>query len=152
MINPPVALYFMQGLNTTPLHGHAALFGVYGMLGLALMLFCLRAAAPDRDWNERPLAAAFWMMNGGLMLMLLVSLLPVGLLQTRASVMTGYWFARSPEFLQTPLMKSLRWARVLGDSVFGLGALSFVAFSLSLLKPRTASLELNSQEVPVPRE
>ncbi|MCA9633030.1 MAG: cbb3-type cytochrome c oxidase subunit I, partial [Myxococcales bacterium] len=34
MINPPVALYFMQGLNTTPVHGHAALFGVYGMLGL----------------------------------------------------------------------------------------------------------------------
>ena len=26
MINPPVALYYMQGLNTTPLHGHAALF------------------------------------------------------------------------------------------------------------------------------
>src|SRR6185503_15842220 len=32
MINPPIALYYMQGLNTTPLHGHAALFGVYGML------------------------------------------------------------------------------------------------------------------------
>jgi len=24
----------MQGLNTTPVHGHTALFGVYGMLGL----------------------------------------------------------------------------------------------------------------------
>ena len=23
MINPPIALYYMQGLNTTPLHGHA---------------------------------------------------------------------------------------------------------------------------------
>ena len=33
MINPPIALYYMQGLNTTPLHGHAALFGVYGILG-----------------------------------------------------------------------------------------------------------------------
>src|SRR5436305_3687126 len=82
MINPPVALYFMQGLNTTPLHGHAALFGVYGMLGLALMLFCLRAAFPARQWNERPLKLAFWSLNVGLMLMLLLSLLPVGLLQT----------------------------------------------------------------------
>ena len=45
MINPPIALYYMQGLNTTPVHGHAALFGVYGMLGIGLMLFCLRAAA-----------------------------------------------------------------------------------------------------------
>ena len=23
-------LYYMQGLNTTPVHGHTALFGVYG--------------------------------------------------------------------------------------------------------------------------
>ena len=43
MINPPIALYYMQGLNTTPLHAHAALFGVYGMLGIGLMLMCLRA-------------------------------------------------------------------------------------------------------------
>ena len=46
-INPPIALYYMQGLNTTPLHGHTALFGVYGMLGIGLMLFCLRALRPD---------------------------------------------------------------------------------------------------------
>jgi nitric oxide reductase subunit B len=50
MINPPVALYYMQGLNTTPLHGHAALFGVYGMLGIGLMLVCLRALIPGREW------------------------------------------------------------------------------------------------------
>ena len=134
MINPPVALYFMQGLNTTPLHGHAALFGVYGMLGLALMLFCLRAAAPDRVWNEKPLCAAFWLMNVGLLLMLLLSLLPVGLLQTKASVEVGYWFARSPEFLQTPTMASLRWLRIVGDTLFGLGALAFVAFGATLLR------------------
>ncbi len=46
MINPPIALYYMQGLNTTPVHGHAALFGVYGMLGIGLMLFCAAGAAP----------------------------------------------------------------------------------------------------------
>ncbi len=45
-INPPVALYYMQGLNTTAVHAHTALFGVYGMLGLGLMLFCLRALRP----------------------------------------------------------------------------------------------------------
>jgi nitric oxide reductase subunit B len=43
LINPPIALYYMQGLNLTQLHGHTALFGVYGMLGIGLMLFCLRA-------------------------------------------------------------------------------------------------------------
>jgi nitric oxide reductase subunit B len=134
MINPPVALYFMQGLNTTPLHGHAALFGVYGMLGLALMLFCLRAADPARTWNERPLKLGFWALNAGLMLMLLLSLLPVGLLQTRAAVQIGYWYARSPEFLQTPLVSQLRWMRVVGDTIFTVGALAFVWFAASLLR------------------
>jgi nitric oxide reductase subunit B len=27
-INPPIALFYMQGLNTTAVHGHTALFGV----------------------------------------------------------------------------------------------------------------------------
>jgi len=134
MINPPVALYFMQGLNTTPVHGHAALFGVYGMLGLALLLFCARAADAGRTWNERPLALSFWLMNGGLAAMILLSLLPVGLLQTHASVEVGYWYARSNQFLQTPTMNTLRWLRAVGDTVFGLGALAFVWFALSLLR------------------
>ena len=43
LINPPISLYYVQGLNLTPVHGHTALFGVYGMLGLGLTLFCLRA-------------------------------------------------------------------------------------------------------------
>lgn len=137
LINPPVALYFMQGLNTTPLHAHAALFGVYGMLGLALLLFCVRAADPGRVWDERPLAASFWLLNLGLAAMCLLSLLPVGLLQTWASVEVGYWYARSPELLQTPLMNSLRWLRVVGDTIFALGALAFVAFAVGLLRRRT---------------
>ena len=54
LINPPIALYYMQGLNTTPVHAHTALFGVYGMLGLGLMLFCLRALRPGKGLEKRP--------------------------------------------------------------------------------------------------
>ena len=75
MINPPIALYYMQGLNTTPLHAHAALFGVYGMLGIGLMLMCLRAMLPDAVWKEGLLKFAFWAMNIGLMAMCVLSLL-----------------------------------------------------------------------------
>jgi nitric oxide reductase subunit B len=132
MINPPIALYYMQGLNTTPLHGHAALFGVYGMLGIGLMLFCLRAADAGRVWKNGLIGFAFWGMNGGLMLMCVLSLLPVGLMQTIASVDTGYWYARSSEFLQTPLMAYLRWLRAPGDIVFSLGALALVVFIAGL--------------------
>ncbi|HUQ53968.1 MAG TPA: nitric-oxide reductase large subunit, partial [Gammaproteobacteria bacterium] len=53
LINPPLSLYYMQGLNLTPLHGHTALFGVYGMLGIGLVLFCLRGLKPHIVWNER---------------------------------------------------------------------------------------------------
>jgi nitric oxide reductase subunit B len=128
MINPPIALYFMQGLNTTPLHGHAALFGVYGMLGIGLMLVCLRALEPRAAWRENWLRFAFWGMNIGLFLMCVGSLLPVGLAQTWASVDKGYWFARSTEFMALPYMQTLRWLRVPGDTLFALGALVLVAF------------------------
>ncbi|MBL0159973.1 MAG: nitric-oxide reductase large subunit [Bryobacterales bacterium] len=127
MINPPIALYYMQGLNTTPLHGHAALFGVYGMLGIGLMLVCLRAMT-DGEWSDKWMKFAFWSMNIGLFAMCVGSLLPVGLLQTYASVEHGYWYARSTEFLQTPLMQNLRWLRAPGDTLFGVGALALVVF------------------------
>ncbi|HEX2918363.1 MAG TPA: nitric-oxide reductase large subunit, partial [Edaphobacter sp.] len=91
-INPPVALYYMQGLNTTPVHGHTALFGVYGMLGLGLMLFCLRALRPGMAWKDKPLAIAFWCINIGLLAMVTISLLPIGLMQAWASVEYGTWY------------------------------------------------------------
>lgn len=132
MINPPIALYYMQGLNTTPVHAHAALFGVYGMLGIGLMLVCLRALLPRVEWKEGLLKFSFWAMNGGLMAMVVISLLPVGLLQTRASVEHGYWYARSPEFLGTPLVQTLRWLRMPGDTIFALGAIALVIFVVGL--------------------
>ena len=132
LINPPIALYFMQGLNTTPLHGHAALFGVYGMLGIGLMLFCLRGLTRQEQWKSPVLSFSFWSLNVGLALMALLSLLPIGLVQTWASVEHGMWYARSADFLQTPLLNELRWFRVLGDSIFALGALGLGWFVLGL--------------------
>lgn len=136
MINPPIALYYMQGLNTTAVHAHGALYGVYGTLGLGLLLFCLRAMRPEVIWKEKPISFAFWAINIGLMLEILLSLLPVGLMQTYRSVSVGYWSARSPEFLQTDLMQTLRWLRMIGDTIFALGAVSFVYFALDLMLRR----------------
>ena len=132
MINPPIALYYMQGLNTTPLHGHAALFGVYGMLGIGLMLVCLRALLPGREWKDGLLKFSFWSLNIGLFLMCILSLLPVGLLQTWASVEHGYWYARSAEFMQTDIMQTFRWLRVPGDTIIFLGAMALVMFVFGL--------------------
>ncbi len=133
LINPPIALYYMQGLNTTPVHGHTAMFGVYGMLGMGLMLFVLRDMNLKAEWKEKPIKIAFWSLNIGLLLMVLISVLPVGLAQTVASVKHGLWYARSAEFLGTPLMETFRWLRAIGDTIFAVGAV-FLAYFIFGLK------------------
>jgi nitric oxide reductase subunit B len=132
LINPPIALYYMQGLNTTPVHGHTALFGVYGLLSLGLTLLVARFLCGNRKWKEGPLTVAFWCMNIGLTLMVTLSLLPIGLAQTWASVEHGLWFARSADFLQLPWVQSLRWLRMVGDSVFLAGVAALAWFMLGL--------------------
>ncbi len=132
LINPPIALYYVQGLNTTPVHGHTALFGVYGMLGIGLMLFCLRGMTRQEAWKTGALRFSFWSLNLGLILMVALSLLPIGLMQAWASVEHGMWYARSAEFLQTGLMQNLRWMRAFGDCVFAAGAVSLAWFVFGL--------------------
>lgn len=137
LINPPIALYYMQGLNTTPVHAHTALFGVYGLLSLGLVLLVLRRLCGRRPWRERPLAWSFWLMNIGLSLMVLLSLLPVGILQTIASVDHGLWFARSADFLQQTHMELLRWLRLIGDTVFLAGVFTLVWWAIGLRTGRS---------------
>jgi nitric oxide reductase subunit B len=132
VINPPIALYYMQGLNTTPVHGHTALFGVYGILGIGLMLFVLKGLAARQVWKNAVISFAFWSINIGLALMVLISVLPIGLMQTWASVEHGLWYARSMEFMQTPTMEVLRWLRVIGDTIFAAGALALGWFVIGL--------------------
>ena len=137
LINPPLALYYMQGLLTTPTHGHAALFGVYGMLGIGLLLLCRRDLPRAAAWSDRTLRWVFWLFNGGLALMVFGSLLPQGIVQTLVSFDQSYWHARAPELLHSPLMESLVWLRVPGDIVFALGALLLLVFLVRLeLGPR----------------
>ncbi|MFA5683339.1 MAG: nitric-oxide reductase large subunit [Lysobacteraceae bacterium] len=142
LINTPLALYYMQGLNLTPLHGHTALFGVYGMLGIGLMLFCLRGLKPDSHWRDGWLAGAFWSLNIGLALMALLTLLPMGVLQLQAALENGYWYARSAEFMGQPLIELLVWMRVPGDTIFSVGAMLLAWFTLRLwIGPRQDARE-----------
>ena len=106
-INPPASLYYVQGLNLTAAHGHAALFGVYGMLGIGLMLFCLRSLYPRNLHADNLLKPAFWSLNVGLAMMVFLSLLPAGIYQAWASVSKGLWYARSPEVIHSGVMETL---------------------------------------------
>ncbi len=141
-INPPAALYYVQGLNMTPAHGHAALFGVYGMLGIGLMLFCLRGLFERSRHADRLLAPAFWSLNVGLAMMVFLSLLPAGIYQAYHSITTGLWYARAPEIVHSRVMETLVWLRVPGDVVFAAGAVLLGLYAAYLLRrPGKPALE-----------
>ncbi|HEY8025040.1 MAG TPA: nitric-oxide reductase large subunit [Burkholderiaceae bacterium] len=132
-INTPIALYYLQGLNMTAAHGHAALFGVYGMLGIGLLLFCLRGLSDRAAWSDKLLKPMFWLLNIGLAMMVFISLVPAGIYQAWASISKGMWFARSPEVIHSHIMETFVWMRVPGDIVFTCGVLFLALFALRLL-------------------
>jgi len=137
-INTPIALYYMQGLNMTAAHGHAALFGVYGMLGIGLLLFCLRGLSDRSVWSDKLLRPMFWSLNIGLAMMVFISLVPAGIYQAWASISQGLWFARSPEVIHSRFMETLVWMRIPGDVVFSVGVVFLALFAAALLRgPRT---------------
>lgn len=125
LINMPVSLFYIQGLNTTAVHAHTALFGVYGFLSLGFVFLIARYIRPEVEFNDKLMKFGFWALNIGLALMVLISLLPIGLIQSWASITHGLWFARSEEFMQQPLLQNLRWARLIGDTILIVGAVAF---------------------------
>jgi len=128
LINPPIVLYYAQGINTTPLHGHTALFGVYGFFAIALMLFSLRHIVTRASWSDRLLKWAFWLLNGGLAAMTVITLIPQGFYQLYWAIDKGIWYARSPEIATSPFIKTTSLLRMGPDLVFGAGALVLLWF------------------------
>mgnify|MGYP001765946034 CR=1 FL=1 len=120
LINLPIVSYFEMGTTLTPNHGHAAMFGVFGMLALAVLVYCLRAMTPDEVWPriERFFKVGFWGLNVGLGLMIVLNLFPAGVLQLYDVVQNGYAHARSLEFTMTGFFHKSEWVRMLGDSIF----------------------------------
>lgn len=148
LINPPIALYYLQGLNTTAVHAHGATFGVYGLLSLGLVAFIVQTTFQERQWNDKMIGLSFWGMNFGLGLMIVLSLLPIGLIQFDAALEQGLWYARSSEVMQTPLIQNLRWLRVVGDVIFAAGA---ICFGLAIAD-KTGIIKLPSKEVNLDKE
>lgn len=118
LINPPISLFYLQGLNTTAVHAHAALFGVYGFLALGFVLLVARYLKPDYEFEEKLMSYGFWMLNLGLVGMIATSLLPAGVIQIYAAIHDGLWMARSEGFMQQDSLVMLRWIRTISDLVF----------------------------------
>jgi nitric oxide reductase subunit B len=126
LINPPISLYYVQGLNTTLVHAHSALFGVYGFLALGFTLMILRYIRPQMAFSPALMKTAFGCLNLGLVLMIATTMLPIGIMQFLASADQGLWYARSAEFLQQHHVITLHWLRTVGDVLFIIGALSII--------------------------
>ncbi len=120
LINLPIVSYFEMGTTLTPNHGHAAMFGVFGMLALAVLIFCLRALKSDAVWNrsEKFIKVGFWGLNIGLGLMILLDLFPGGVLQLWDVMTHGYWHARRLSYLMGGTYHTLEWVRISADLIF----------------------------------
>ncbi len=120
LINLPVVSYYEAGTNLTPNHGHAALMGVFGMLGMAFLVFAIRQVQSDESWSkiERWVKLSFWGLNIGLAGMVILQLFPSGVMQMRDVIENGYWHARSMGFSGQQQIKNLAWLRLPADTIF----------------------------------
>lgn len=121
LINLPVVNYYEHGTFLTVAHSHASFLGGFGFIALGLLLYAMRHARPG-GWSERRLFLGFWALNIGLALMLVVSVVPIGVLQLLEAMQVDYAAARSLAFYQQPLVLLLNELRLPGDTLIILGA------------------------------
>ncbi|MFZ1730025.1 MAG: nitric-oxide reductase large subunit [Bacteroidota bacterium] len=142
LINLPSINFFSHGGFLTAAHAHGALMGVYGMLGIALMLFSMRTISHSK--NEKLLRMSFWGLNAGLMGMIVITLLPVGFMQFMQGIEHGYWYVRTIDFYYQPLVHTLLWLRMIPDTVFiALGVVPLLLAVYNMWRnPRTPREEL----------
>ncbi len=142
IINLPIVNYYEHSTYLTVNHGHAALMGVYGNLALAAILFCSRYLVAAELWDRRLLRRAFWSINVGLALMVLIDLFPVGIRQFSMVLEGGLWHARTQAFVEGTYFQTLTWARIVGGALFVLGGVLplawFMLTRLGAIRPAGA--------------
>ena len=117
LINLPIVSYYEIGTALTANHGHASMMGVYGMLSVGLALFCQRYMIPESRWSDRAAKISFWSLNLGLAWMVFATLFPLGILQLYHSVSSGYFEARTLQFITGGANPVLEWLRLPGDTL-----------------------------------
>lgn len=128
MINLPIVNYYEHGTYLTVAHAHAALFGVYGNLAIAAMLFCGRWNVGPERWSPRLLRFSFWAMNIGVALMVCLDLFPKGLHQLMVVMTDGLAYGRSESFIKDNVFQVLTWLRGIGSITFVIGMVPLVYF------------------------
>jgi nitric oxide reductase subunit B len=129
LINLPIVNYYEHGTYLTMNHGHGALFGVYGMLSIGLLLFSWRGLVEKSHWRDTSLKISFFGFNAGLLLLTLGTLFPVGILQAWTSFQKGLWMARDASFFERGFVHFLGTVRMVPDlMIIVLGVLPLAYF------------------------
>lgn len=146
LINLPIVNYYEHGTYLTMNHAHGALFGVYGMLSIALLLFSWRGLVDKAYWNDRLLKVSFWCFNAGLLLMTLGTLLPVGIAQAWISYREGLWVARDASFFETGLVSTIGSLRMIPDTIIIVGGVLPLAWFLFRTYPKLKPQGIREEE------
>ncbi len=146
LINLPIVNYYEHGTYLTMNHAHGALFGVYGMLSIALLLFSWRGLVERAHWNDKILKLSFWGLNGGLFLLTLGTLFPIGVLQAWTSFTQGLWVARDASFFEGGFVKFIGTFRVIPDMMIILLGVVPLAYFLFTTYPHLKAEQIQEGE------
>jgi len=146
LINLPIINYYEHGTYLTMHHGHTAMFGTYGMLSIALLLFSWRGLVDKAHWKDGILKLSFWGLNGGLFLLAMGTLLPIGALQAWISFKDGLWVARSADFFERTFVATLGNLRVIPDLIIIVLGVLPLAYFLITTYPRLKAVEIKDDE------
>jgi len=146
LINLPIINFYEHGTYLTMHHGHTAMFGTYGMLSVALLLFSWRGLVDKAYWKDGILKLSFWGLNGGLFLMAFFTLLPVGAMQTWTAFKEGLWVARSADFFERDAVVILGTFRALPDTIIIVLGVLPLAYFLITTYPHLKATEIKDGE------
>ncbi len=133
LINLPAVSYLEHGQFLTPAHGHGAMMGVYGMFACAVLIYSLRNIVKPEKWNDKWVKFSCVMLNIGLAGMILITLLPVGLMQLKTAYDSGYASSRAASFLQQETVVNLLTIRAIPDTIFLVGVAVLLIFCVKAL-------------------
>jgi nitric oxide reductase subunit B len=94
--------------------------GVFGMFGIALLVFACREVTDEASWAsiKKWERISFRGLNVRLASMITFNVFPGGVMQLYDVLRNGYWHARGHEYLGTIAARFVERARLAGDMVF----------------------------------
>ncbi len=82
------------------------------------ILFCVQHVIKPEDCCPILVRTAFWSLNGGIVLTMVLSMLLTGLYQFYQSFHYDLWYARSGQIVEDPLIQNLAKMRYVSGNLF----------------------------------